>query len=602
MAVRRGSGVRGDRVRRRRSGASGLWWAGAIIVALGAMWAGAPSPATAADWPIYGHDLSNSRNANTDGPSVSAVASMPQAWAFKSTNGDFTGTPVVAAGTVVAGTNLGSIFALDAVTGKVAWSKNIGQPINGSAAIDPNAPGGGVVLVPIAQLGAPQLLALSLRDGSMRWKAALSNQPSSANADVYGSPVYWNGTVYIGTSGTNGDDSTARGSVVALDEATGKLRWRTFTVPAGDDGGSVWSTPAIDVATGRLYVGTGNAYHPPAADTTDAMLVLDAATGNILGHFQAVSGDTFASNNPAGPDLDFGASPNLLRAPNGEALVGEGNKNGTYYALDRATMQPVWSSLIAPGSPVLGGITGSTADDGVRVFGSNVINSEIWALGTDGSRQWVSADGGTLDFSPVAVANGVLYTADPGGFLVARDSSTGAVLARFSLGGPTFGGISIAGGAVYVAVGTGPPPGSSQDGSGSIVAFGSPSRSGTSSQTNPATSTHPSIRLSVSPRSTHTGIRVRFHFHATSLTGGHQRAVAGASITFDGHRARTNARGNATITARLQHAGVYRARGQKSGFSDGHATVRATRASSARGRRGPSAPPRRGARAPGFTG
>jgi polyvinyl alcohol dehydrogenase (cytochrome) len=567
--------------------------AGAIVAALGAVWVGAPSLATAADWPIYGHDLSNSRSADNDGPSASSVASMHEVWAFNSTNGDFTGTPVVAGGMVVAGTNQGSIFALDAVTGKVAWSKKIGQPINASAATDPNAPGGGVVLIPIAQVGAPQLLALSLRDGSVRWKVALSNQPSSTNADVYGSPVYWKGTVYIGTSGPNGDGSTARGSVVAVDEGTGKLRWRTFTVPPGDDGGSVWSTPAIDVATGRLYVGTGNAYHAPAADTTDAMLVLDTATGSILGHFQAVADDTFAPNNPAGADLDFGASPNLLRAPNGQALVGEGNKNGTYYALDRATMHPVWSSLIAPGSPVLGGITGSTAYDGVRVFGSDVLNSEIWALGGDGSTQWLSADGGTLDFAPVAIAHGVLYTADPGGFLVARNSATGAVLARFPLGGPTFGGISIAGGAVYVAVGTGPPPGSSQDGNGSIVAFGNPSRSGTSSQTNPANSAR-SIRLSVSPRSTQTGIRRRFHFHATRVTGGHQRPVAGATITFDGRRARTSARGNATIIVSLRRAGIYRARAHKSGFTDGHAAVRATRGSSAR--------MRRVARLPRFTG
>jgi polyvinyl alcohol dehydrogenase (cytochrome) len=532
------------------------------------------------DWPTYGHDLSNSRDANGDGPAASGVASIHQAWAFKSPNGDFTGTPVVAGGILVAGTNLGSIFALDAVTGKVRWSKEVGQPINGSAAIDPNAHGGGVALVPIAQVGDPQLLALSLRDGSVQWKAALSNQPSSTKADVYASPVYWKGAVYIGTSGPNGDGSTARGSVVALDEATGKLRWRTFTVPPGDDGGPVWSTAAIDPATERLYVGTGNAYHAPAADTTDSIMALNAATGQILGHFQAIADDTFSPSNPAGADLDFGSSPNLLQAPNGQALVGEGNKNGTYYALDRPTLKPLWSTLIAPGSPILGGITGSTAYDGTRVYGSDVINSEIWALGNDGSRRWVSADSGTLDFSPVAVAHGVLYTADAAGFLTARNASTGAVLATFPLGAPTFGGISIVGDAIYVAVGTGPPPGSSQDGSGSIIAFGDASRSGASGRMTPA---HAGIRLSVSPRATRAGRRTRFRFHATTRSGGRIRPVPGAVITFDGHRARTNAHGDATITVTLRHAGVYRARAHKRSFSDGHTAVRAKRA-----RRAPS--------------
>src|SRR5207244_3416005 len=128
----------------------------------------------------------------------------------------------------------------------------------------------------------------------------------------------WRGVAYVGTSGPNGDQSTARGSVVAIDESTGAARWQTYTVPPGHDGGAVWSTPAIDAATGRVYVGTGNSYHPPAAETTDAVLALDAATGEILGHFQAAADDNFDSqDNPAGPDADFGASPNLLAGPAG---------------------------------------------------------------------------------------------------------------------------------------------------------------------------------------------------------------------------------------------------------------------------------------------
>jgi outer membrane protein assembly factor BamB len=303
-------------------------------------------------------------------------------------------------------------------------------------------------------------------------------------------------------------------------------------------------------------------------------LAINAATGQIVGHFQALADDTFSPSNPAGADLDFGASPNLLQAPNGQALVGEGNKNGTYYALDPTTLTPLWSTLIAPGSPILGGITGSTAYDGTRVYGSDVIDSEIWALGRDGSRQWVSADTGTLDFSPLAVAHGVLYTADAAGFLTARNASTGAVLATFPVGAPTFGGISVVGGAIYVAVGTGPPPGSSQDGSGSILAFGDTSRAGPPGKPTPARA---SIRLSVQPRSARTGSPTRFRFHAAT-SGPHPRAVAGAIIIFDGRRAPTNRRGDATITVSLRHAGAYRARARKAGFLDGRATVHASRA------------------------
>src|SRR5205085_12158177 len=133
-------------------------------------------------------------------------------------------------------------------------------------------------------------------------------------------PTFRNGTLYIGTSGPNSDEATARGTVNALDEATGKFRWQTFTVPPGHDGGAVWSTPAIDTATGRLYVGTGNAYHEPAADTTDSVLALDTRSGQILAHTQVRAGHVWngTSNAGAGPDYDFGAPPNLFTAPNGQ--------------------------------------------------------------------------------------------------------------------------------------------------------------------------------------------------------------------------------------------------------------------------------------------
>jgi polyvinyl alcohol dehydrogenase (cytochrome) len=110
------------------------------------------------------------------------------------------------------------------------------------------------------------------------WQTTIDDQPGS---DVFGSPVVANGVVYIGTSASYAEDKLPlahdRGSVVALDAATGAMKWKTYTVPVGDDGGAVWSTPSIDAATGLLYVGTGNAYHAPAAGTTDAVLALDRA-------------------------------------------------------------------------------------------------------------------------------------------------------------------------------------------------------------------------------------------------------------------------------------------------------------------------------------
>jgi polyvinyl alcohol dehydrogenase (cytochrome) len=449
-----------------------------LAFALAAAMLAAVPTAASADWPVYGHDLSNSRDAGDAGPSPSQVGSLQQAWTFKSSTGDFTGTPVVAGGVLIAGNNGGWVYAMNAVTGKLLWSRDVGQQINGSAAIDLAAQGGALAFVPVAQVGNPRLLALSLKNGSVRWDTVLTRQ---SGADVFGSPTFWNGTVYIGTSGPNNDNSTARGSVVALSETSGHRRWQTFTVPPGFDGGAVWSTPTIDPPTGRLYVGTGNAYHQPAANTTDSVMVLSASTGTILGHFQATPNDAFAANNPGGPDADFGASPNLIAGPSGQPLVGEGQKSGTYWALDRAAMQPVWTATIGPGSAV-GGILASTGYDGTRIYGTDSADGQVWALDRGGALQWSSADPSALDFSPVAIAHGVLYSVDSAGFLVARDPATGLVLNALNLGGLSFGGVSAVGGALYVAVGTGPPPqpAPAQDSPGSIIAFGDTSQSGAS--------------------------------------------------------------------------------------------------------------------------
>jgi polyvinyl alcohol dehydrogenase (cytochrome) len=459
----------------------------------------APAARAFADWPVYGHDLANSRDAGSQGPSRSALGSLKPAWTFRSSTGDFTGTPVIADGVLVAGNNVGWVYALDAVTGKLKWAKNLGQPITASAAIDTAAPAGAAVYVPVAQSGSPRLVALSLSDGNLRWNTVLVSHPG---ASVFGSPVFWDGRVYIGTSGPNDDNTTARGSVVALDEATGTVDWQTFTVPPGSDGAGVWSTPAIDTATGRVYVGTGNNYHSPTTATEDSILALDAASGQMLGHFQASANDSFSlPGNPLGPDHDFGASPNLITGAGGEQLIGEGQKSGVYWAIDRATLKPVWHANVGPGG-YLGGVLGSTAYDGSRIYAGDTLNGQVSALGPDGSTSWRSDDLGLLHVSPEAIANSILYSISPPGFLIARDPATGRQLASVFLGGIVLGGFSATGHALYVSVGAGPVPllPATLDGPGSIVALGDTSASGAGPRT---AATRSSKRRSCKPSLEH---------------------------------------------------------------------------------------------------
>lgn len=391
---------------------------------------------------------------------------------------------------------------------------------------------------------------------------------------MYGSPALWNGTLFVGTSGNNTDDSTARGSVLAIDGASGAIRWQTYTVPPGADGAAVWSTPAIDTATGRLYVGTGNNYHQPVTENGDAMLAMDAGTGAILAHYQATPGDSFSGgDNPAGgPDYDFGASPNLFTGPDGRDMVGEGQKSGIYWTLERSSMQPVWHTTLGPGGPI-GGLLGSTASDGERIYGADTIDGQVFGLGRDGALAWQSGEGGGAHLAPTMLAHGVLYTVDPGGSLVARDPVNGNTLATLPLGTASFGGVSAVGDALYVSVGTGPlpEPAPQRNSPGSIVAFGDTSKSG-AKPTAVTSKPRARIQLSVSPQQVEPGKRALLRFRTTVRGTG--RAVPRANVWIAGRHLRTNSRGRAVLSLRLSK-GLHSVRATRRGMGATRETVQA---------------------------
>jgi polyvinyl alcohol dehydrogenase (cytochrome) len=436
-----------------------------------------PPPPGGTDWPLYGADTANSRTA-PGGPGTSAAATLKQAWRFDASDGDFTGTPVVSGGVVFVGSNGskgtksndGKVRALNALNGTLLWTQTVDGPVNASLAVS-----NGVVYVPVAKVGGPALAAFKT-DGTPLWETTLDTQ---TDADVYGSPTVAGGLVVQGTSALFGELNdpkvAVRGSVVALDAATGVQKWKTYTVDTQYNGGAVWSTPAVDA--GVVYAGTGNAYQAPAAPTTDSIIKLDLATGAILGHFQATSGDVWnGTSNAAGVDYDFGASPNLATLPDGTAVVGEGQKSGTYWAVKRADLSPVWHTTVGPGSAV-GGILGSTAYDGARVYGPITAPGYIWSLNAkDGAPAWVTPGAADpIHWSAVAESNGVVWSANSGGFLDGWDAATGVPVAHLPLNsldpspsgasyGAAFGGVSVADGMVFADTG-------SQGTKGSVVAF-----------------------------------------------------------------------------------------------------------------------------------
>ncbi|WP_426612495.1 hypothetical protein [Bradyrhizobium sp. McL0616] len=210
---------------------------------------------------------------------------------------------------------------------------------------------------------------------------------------------------------------TFRGSVVALDSATGRQIWKTYTIPEaphtttqnvigtqlyGPSGAAVWSAPTIDVERQALYVGTGNSYSNPPAETSDAILAFDLASGRMLWHRQVTLKDSYVSacygadqtNCPEdhGPDSDFGQSPILVSLRSGQRVLVVGQKSGVVSALDPDREGNIlWQTPIGKGGP-LGGIMWGSAADKDRVY---VANSDLRFL-PDGTMSLDPAAGGGL--------------------------------------------------------------------------------------------------------------------------------------------------------------------------------------------------------------
>jgi polyvinyl alcohol dehydrogenase (cytochrome) len=474
---------------RRLAGAAA---AGVTLMALVGTTARPPSLAagTCGSWPLEGNDPAGTRSA-AGGPTASQAATLQVKWRFHATDGDFTGTPVLANCQVLVGSNGGWVRALDEETGSVRWSTDLGAPIPSSLAVELSDDH---VFAAAAQVGSPFVAALD-DAGHVLWKTTISTQ---SEADAYGSPLFVPDVPVSSAGGTAGaramvfegvasdvtdevssSTDTTRGELVALDAATGDIVWTTYTVPPGDNGGAVWSTPAYDPTTDTLYVGTGNAYSGAAADTTDSVLAVDASTGVIEYHFQATSGDVFGTDNLTGPDYDFGASPNLVTY-DGQPAVGIGQKSGTYWML---TPDPTgkrfvvdWSATTGRGSP-FGGVVGSTAFGGGRVYGPNTLPGYLWALdeGT-GQLAWIDPSLDPLHYGPATFSSGVVYTEDSDGFLDCVDSSNGLLVNRLALNSLTdlvsgsyaeaYGGVSVDSVTGLVFADTG-----SQSTSGDVVAL-----------------------------------------------------------------------------------------------------------------------------------
>ena len=368
------------------------------------------------------------------------VQGLAPRWVFTA-SAEVEGTPTVDGDGVYASDAAGSVWRVDARTGKAVWQTklpNITGLAGSYSRVSPALDGDTVV---VGDQASATLIALSKSTGALVWKTTVATDPY---AFITSSPIIVGGHVYVGVSSNQeyaatvvpGFQLSFRGSVVAVNAPDGKLLWQTYTVPTGYTGGAVWSSNlAVDLARGAVYVDTGNNYSVPSAvsacqgnaktnqqleacldprDHIDSVLSLDINSGAVTWAqrftFQDTAIDTCVNviANPATPcptphgeDTDFGSAPNLFTANvrgTERQLVGAGQKSGVYWTMDRDTGAIVWATQVGAGGRY-GGIEYGTATDGKRIYipegNANYVSTKLISGKQTNGGYWSALDPGT---------------------------------------------------------------------------------------------------------------------------------------------------------------------------------------------------------------
>ena len=377
-------------------------------------------------WNGWGVNLANTRFEGAQGAGITAqqVPQLKLKWAFGFPNGDTSfGQPSIVGGRVFVGSDIGYFYAISADTGCVYWSYRAQATVRTAATVGPVSGHGTTKYAVYFGDFRGNVYALDASTGKPLWIRNVIDNNYIARLSA-GFTLY-NGRLYIPVSSTeevfSADPAypccSFRGSVVALDANTGRLIWKSYVIPEAPKpvrknsrgvqlyapaGGAVWNSPTIDTERQLLYIGTGDAYTEPAPKTTDAIVALDLKTGKIVWSFQAVKNDAWmlgcvptpTENCPRnlGPDHDIGASPILVKMPNGHRLLIALPKSGTIFALDpdrkgALLWQLATTDTVAPnnGQLALGGAT-----DGESLY---VALEDGTAVGIDlasGKRKWLA--------------------------------------------------------------------------------------------------------------------------------------------------------------------------------------------------------------------
>jgi outer membrane protein assembly factor BamB len=298
-----------------------------------------------AEWPAPNFDSAGDRANGAAAIDAANVRRLRVAWRFEfPENTTYSGvdasTPLVIGGRAFVQTLRSNVYALDLATGRVIW-RRLYHRVDGG----PN----GLAAAGDRLFGSTDtsLFALDRATGRQSWIRRLTSHEQPIDV----APVAQSGVVVTSSTGMH---PPGKGTLFAVDQSTGRVRWRFVTikdawaVQSEAAGGGAWWPGSVSGDT--LYVGNSNALpfggsraHPNggayagAALYTDSLLALGLRTGRLRWYDQAVPHDV--------RDYDMAASPIVGRLGKRSAVFGAG-KNGWVYAWDARTHRRLWKAAV----------------------------------------------------------------------------------------------------------------------------------------------------------------------------------------------------------------------------------------------------------------
>ena len=449
-----------------------------------------------AQWNGWGRDSGNTRFQPAPGFDARDIGKLTLKWAFSYPGDMVYGQPAIIGGRVFVTSLTGRVQALDARTGCTVWTHETGAGTRTAITVAPAASGMAAKAVAYAAGEDAVVYALNADTGALLWKSKVDEHKA---ARVTGAPAWFEGRLYVPVASSEEAGAfppyqccTFRGSVVALDAASGRQVWKSYTIDQapkpygkakdgtvllGPAGASVWSAPTIDAKLGRLYIGTGNSYSGMPTSSSDAIMAFNLADGKKVWSRQVTADDNFlvgcyaqkppvcsfgVCNGPGegecpdkvGQDDDFGASPVLSVLQGGKRMLLAGQKSAMVYGLDPdQDGQLIWQRKAGIGGPA-GGIEWGMASDGKAVYAptsdiyvappdksggltalDTVTGKVLWHADAHRVCDWGKDNCWGAQSQAVTVMPGLVFSGSMDGHLRAYDSASGAVVWDFDAGG-----------------------------------------------------------------------------------------------------------------------------------------------------------------------